>query len=117
MTFYDYVLASEAWARKRERLLCERGRRCERCGRPQTDCELQLHHKTYERLGCERDDDLEILCLACHAIADQERADATRAAMWSARVDGWARRRYGDEWNDDRSFDVVEDAFKEWLDR
>src|SRR4051812_24840716 len=36
---------------------------CARC--PQTNS-LQLHHKTYERLGRELDADLELLCKRCH---------------------------------------------------
>jgi hypothetical protein len=27
---------------------------------------LEVHHKTYERLGDERDEDLEVLCARCH---------------------------------------------------
>ena len=27
---------------------------------------LQVHHLTYERLGNERDEDLKVLCWACH---------------------------------------------------
>jgi hypothetical protein len=37
--------------------------RCQRC---QARQDLQVHHKTYERLGRERDDDLEVLCDSCH---------------------------------------------------
>lgn len=37
--------------------------RCERCGAKR---DLQVHHKTYERLGVERDQDLEVVCADCH---------------------------------------------------
>ena len=34
---------------------------------------MEVHHKTYERLGKERRSDLEVLCPRCHRIADRER--------------------------------------------
>lgn len=41
---------------------------CHRCGsrRP-----LQVHHKTYDRLGAEWDQDLEVLCVTCHEAATE----------------------------------------------
>jgi hypothetical protein len=39
--------------------------RCERCGAKRT---LEVHHRTYERLGRERDADLEVLCGDCHEV-------------------------------------------------
>ena len=43
---------------KREGGIC-----CEFC---RTSGKINLHHKTYERLGCERTTDLIILCDGCH---------------------------------------------------
>ena len=40
---------------------------CERCGVDGE--ELELHHVTYQNLGDERDDDLELLCAGCHGRA------------------------------------------------
>jgi hypothetical protein len=37
---------------------------CQRCGSKNG---LEVHHKSYERLGDERDDDLEALCRQCHS--------------------------------------------------
>lgn len=123
-TFYEWVLASPRWARMRDRLIRERGRRCQRCRKPWTETELQGHHLTYERLGFERDEDVEILCPACHPAADAERkrrdeikaADARADAQYARRLDGWARKRYGDDWDTDYDCDAVEDAFERWLD-
>lgn len=42
---------------------------CERCPEDANEKitdELHVHHRTYERLGEERLDDVEILCEACH---------------------------------------------------
>jgi hypothetical protein len=39
------------------------GYRCERC---EGKRDLEVHHRTYERLGREWDQDLEVLCCRCH---------------------------------------------------
>ena len=74
---YRDHLASDDWRRLKKRLLLERGARCEHCG--VLPRRLDLHHKTYERLGCESDDDLELLCRACHDEADAERKSCNDA--------------------------------------
>jgi len=43
--------------------------RCANCGKKMTKGNRQhfhVHHKTYERLGCERHSDLALLCKPCH---------------------------------------------------
>lgn len=60
---YTKHMASKAWAEKRAHIFHLRGRACERCG--STD-DLEVHHKTYDRLGNEADDDLCVLCEECH---------------------------------------------------
>lgn len=61
--FYLAYLNSTDWRRRRTRVLQRVGHRCERCNSKR---ELQVHHKTYERLGAELESDLEVLCLLCH---------------------------------------------------
>jgi 5-methylcytosine-specific restriction endonuclease McrA len=103
---YRAVLVSARWRRLRLRLLRLRGIRCQHCGStwaPGYKHSLQLHHRTYERLGDERDeDDVELLCAGCHEDADRERArqgqQRAEAALEQARFDGWMRRRYGSDW-------------------
>jgi len=73
---YKRHIGSKQWRATKQRLLLERGGCCERCGR---EPPLMLHHKTYERLGRERDEDLELVCDACHPIADAQRAVQSRA--------------------------------------
>ncbi len=61
---YGEYLRSESWAAKRRRALKFWRYRCCLCNsrvRPHT------HHRTYERIGDERLEDLVILCRACHA--------------------------------------------------
>lgn len=74
---YDEYIHSERWRKRCERVYKKRGRRCERCGR--NDRPLQMHHKNYDRLGAELDDDLLIVCKDCHPKADAERVE------WEAR--------------------------------
>jgi hypothetical protein len=57
-----YILTNE-WKTRRNRVLKLAGYRCEKCGAKR---DLQVHHKTYEHLGCEPDGDLEVLCPDCH---------------------------------------------------
>ena len=46
----------------------ESGRcRCDGCGEFFHRCRMNVHHVTYERLGCEGPEDLRLLCERCHA--------------------------------------------------
>lgn len=61
--FYLAYLNSAEWRARRNRRLQQSGYRCERCPAKRN---LNVHHKTYERLGAELDSDLEVLCVDCH---------------------------------------------------
>ena len=61
--FYLAYLNSPAWRATRNRALHLAGWRCQRCGGKR---DLQVHHLTYDRLGAEWDQDLEVLCDGCH---------------------------------------------------
>ena len=63
-TYREY-LGSWDWLWTRKRALHRAGYRCERCRSAE---HLEVHHLTYERLGHERDEDLEVLCRDCHAV-------------------------------------------------
>lgn len=60
---YRAYIKSPAWQAKRREVFAYHGRRCARCG---TRFRLQVNHKTYERLGHERMEDLNILCKKHH---------------------------------------------------
>lgn len=60
---YEEYLQSPHWRKTRDRALSRAGWKCNRCP---TQRALQVHHKTYERLGCELPEDLEVLCATCH---------------------------------------------------
>jgi hypothetical protein len=60
--YYDYI-ASDEWARKRKRVLERDNHECQTC---LNGTDLEVHHKTYERLGHEHLSDLITLCRSCH---------------------------------------------------
>jgi 5-methylcytosine-specific restriction endonuclease McrA len=69
----DYMryLQSSDWRKRRKRLIKEACGCCQRCGRERKA--LQVHHITYERLGCELDTDLMVVCPACHKVLEREK--------------------------------------------
>ena len=61
-------------------------------------------------------EDLEVVCKDCHPQADIERANATRIRAYDMRVDGWATKKYGEDWWENHDSEEVEEKFDEWLD-
>ncbi len=61
--YYTYLLSCK-WRKIRTKIIKER-KSCERCG---SKIILQLHHKTYENIFNEKDEDLELLCRKCHKL-------------------------------------------------
>lgn len=92
---YREALTSDYWRRLGAFVLRKRGPFCQRCGKFALG--LELHHLTYDRLGREMPEDVEIVCRACHPDADREREAAVEAAAENARFDAWATARYGDD--------------------
>jgi len=62
--WYNTYLKSIYWKVKRRWALRAAGYKCSKCGA--CHCVLQVHHLTYERVGCEKLTDLEVRCVACH---------------------------------------------------
>jgi hypothetical protein len=63
MPYADYLRTNE-WSRRRQMALTAADARCQLCN--STD-RLHVHHRTYERRGCELPSDLTVLCQSCHA--------------------------------------------------
>lgn len=61
---YAKHIQSDKWKIKRDAAIARAEGACQLC--KSTD-RLDVHHNTYERLGCEWDSDLVVLCHACHA--------------------------------------------------
>lgn len=60
---YQRYLHSKAWRDRRREALRLADHRCARCHR---QGDLEVHHRSYERFGDERPEDLLVLCARCH---------------------------------------------------
>lgn len=78
---YEDYLTTAHWQETRKRKLMAVGHKCQRCNRYHA---LEVHHLTYERLGEERMEDLEVLCPICHRKAHgiEPNAEDWRRARW-----------------------------------
>lgn len=66
MPYADYLWTPE-WRQRRQMHLRMADFTCDRCRtRIRLYRALQVHHRTYDRLGCEEPLDLEVLCGSCH---------------------------------------------------
>lgn len=61
--YFDYMHSNSWLTRRRKRIEMD-GYRCKICG---SATNLNVHHITYENLGCEPMDDLVTVCKQCHA--------------------------------------------------
>ncbi len=68
--YYGY-LESRMWKNKRDWILKKNNYKCERCGKEAKF----IHHKTYERVGYEKPEDLMAVCLSCHGKEHSENPD------------------------------------------
>lgn len=60
---YEEYLASDKWRDKATAAKERAGWRCQLCN---SKHRLEVHHRTYERVGREEDTDLTVLCYYCH---------------------------------------------------
>lgn len=67
---YQNYIDSEEWRARSARAKERADHRCQLCYSPGP---LHTHHRTYERLGNERDSDLTVLCETCHELFHQHR--------------------------------------------
>ena len=121
---YNKYMRSPEWEEKRQAVLARAKGKCERCGERGL---LQVHHLHYVTFKREPLTDLEALCEDCHDDADSEREDETEEWLeeqrqewederWEARLDGWASKVFGSDWQQTQDRDYVEKRFREWLD-
>lgn len=61
---YAVYIRSDAWNERRRACRNRDHHTCQSCGK--TDVQLDVHHKTYQRLFHESLDDLVCLCVPCH---------------------------------------------------
>lgn len=106
---YLATLSSKEFKRRKTARVKATRSHCERCGLYFPRSGLQLHHKTYERLGNELETDLELLCRECHIVADRERQCAH--PRFASRLHSWATRYLGKEYADMYPPEVVQDRY------
>jgi hypothetical protein len=68
---YKEYLQTPHWKHRREARVRAAGHRCQLCNSGSVS--LNVHHRTYERLGEELDGDLIVLCRACHSTFHEHR--------------------------------------------
>ncbi len=61
---YKTYIVSAEWKTFRDKIIADRGYRCEKCGTHKGI--LQVHHLHYRNLGCEKPEDVQALCSICH---------------------------------------------------
>lgn len=82
---YGEYLRSPEWKARRKEALARAEEACQICGSPR---DLHVHHRTYERVGCERPSDLTVLCGDCHHhFHAGDEGDWDRDAIADARAD------------------------------
>jgi hypothetical protein len=52
----------------------------------------------------------------CHVLADRERVTRESGRLWDARLDGWARKVYGVDWDYHYDYHSVRESFERWRD-
>lgn len=76
---YRLYLRSAQWHKIRSEALQAANWHCQACGRPNP--RLEVHHRTYQRVGREALADLRAMCKGCHEIMHYERT----GVAWSDR--------------------------------
>lgn len=102
---YDKYLQSQEWHNKRKYAIYKAGHRCQKCGRSPKI--LQVHHKHYDTLYRERLEDIEVLCVPCHRMADGDRE-------YCSAFETWAYKVYGEYWYD-YDEERLREEFDDWL--
>lgn len=67
---YPVYLQSKEWQKTRLRAIARAEGRCQICN---VERPLTVHHNTYERIGCEKNRDLIVLCWDCHKLFHRHR--------------------------------------------
>jgi 5-methylcytosine-specific restriction endonuclease McrA len=66
--YYQYIQSPE-WHERAEAAKQRAGFHCQLCNADDQTTVLNVHHRTYERLGHEPEEDIIVLCRACHELS------------------------------------------------
>ena len=88
MIYQSYINGSK-WRNNPARVaeLQAAGFRCRICNTPKDEAQLEVHHRTYERLGNEQPGDLTALCSGCHRVVTDHLRRARFARLTPAYAD------------------------------
>lgn len=112
---YDAYMASPLWKMIRNEALSSTGGKCANCGR--TYSNMEVHHIDYDRIGGDERIGIDVfpLCNPCHNMKDWERKvreiESSENALYVNRVKGYARKVYGENWENFCDFEDVEEKF------
>lgn len=71
--YYEYIASAE-WKQKADTAKKAAGYRCQVCNKSKDEgAMLDAHHRTYERLGHERPEDVTVLCRDCHSLFEENK--------------------------------------------
>lgn len=108
-TTYEAYLKSDHWANRRVSYRVSHPYRCVGCGRiARGKQHLNLHHRSYDHLGDEPDDDLVYLCSPCHRKTHRL---AKKIGLWNAHE--WIRRSETEMFEELYRLQRVSDGFDE----
>ena len=82
VNYYEYLRSAE-WQGKRFAAIQRARNRCQVC---YSDGNLDVHHRTYERLGDELASDLTVLCRTCHTTFHSRMAQAPQKSHHAERT-------------------------------
>lgn len=85
---YQIYLNSNKWQVIRRKVLNRAKHRCELCKKAQA---TQVHHKTYDRIFCERLSDLQAVCGRCHMEIHGIEDEPKRPRLFGGFKRVWAR--------------------------
>jgi len=120
---YQAYLKSDVWAEKRKQVLSRANGKCEgeNCGAiVVNDSLLDIHHLNYNGVGGnEKISDLKALCYSCHQKADRKRdnqvIERRENRRYQSRLDSYACKVYGVNWESEQDEEQVEIEFITFL--
>ena len=86
---YKEYIRSQEWRAKATAAKDRADWRCQVCNKHKDQVTLDAHHRTYERLGDERPEDITVLCRDCHSLYEKAKkngAKITPSQDWRAEV-------------------------------
>lgn len=106
---YQEYLQSAHWRTLRRKALENAEHSCQLCN---SESALNVHHRTYDRLGHERLADLIVLCRDCHA-KFHDKLDAPQ--FEEKEFDPFGDETEHPEWHKDRLKSAAEDGLGRWV--